>query len=120
MEVFMRKQKTIRLADNVKTRELLVKGFFYHKNTNDFWLLLNPTTSFKNNVEISIRASTQTKEVKLYVTNDHLKLPSIYNKRFNKDNYLEFEDEIDQYSFADAISLLPIVELMLDGILVVK
>jgi hypothetical protein len=120
MEVFMKKQKTIKLADNLKTRELLGKGFFYHKNTNDFWLVLNYASCFKNNVEVSLRASVETREVKLYVTNDHIKLPSIYNKRFNKDNYLEFEDEIDQYSFAENVSLMPIMELILDGTFVIK
>jgi hypothetical protein len=116
----MRKQKTIRLAEHVKTRDLLVRNFFYHKNTDDFWYILNEQSRWKNNVEVSIRVSLETREVKMYATNDHIKLPSIYNKRFNKDNYLEFEDEIDQYSFADNITLLPIVEMILDGILILK
>lgn len=116
----MRKQKTLRLADHVVTRDLLLKRFFYHKSTDDFWLILNEQTRFRNNVEVTIRVSLETKEVKLYVTNDHIKLPSIYNKRFSKDNYLEFEDEIDQYSFADSVSLIPIAELILDGIVILK
>lgn len=116
----MRKQKTLRLADHVVTRDLLLRGFFYHKSTDDFWLILNEQSRWKNNVEVSVRVSLETKEVKMYVTNDHIKLPSIYNKRFNKDNYLEFEDEIDQYSFADTISLIPIIQLLLDEIVILK
>jgi len=50
----------------------------------------------------------------------YIKLPSIYNKRFNKDNYLEFEDEIDQYSFAENVSLIPIMELVLDGTFIIR
>jgi len=116
----MRKLKNVRLVDDVKEMDLIKYGFFYHKFTDDYWYVLNGLTKNYNNVEVSLRVNYKTKEVKLYVTNDHKKLPSIYNKRFNKDNYLEFENEIDQYSFADWVDISFILKLLLDGFIVIK
>ena len=116
----MKKLKNVRLADDVQEMDLIKYGFFYHRFTDDYWFVLNRLTKNFNNVEVSIRINYKTKEVKLYATNDHKKLPSIYSKRYSKDNYLEFENEIDQFSFADWIDMTHILQLFIDGFILIK
>jgi hypothetical protein len=111
-------KKKLYLKEEVSLRVLELKyNFFYHAPTMNYWYVMNKSTRNENNVEVSIRIDKATKEVKLYVTNDHKKLPSIYSKKYNSMNYLEFEDKIDNFSFADFISLHHLFKMFTDNLL---
>lgn len=100
----------------VPREELPKYGFFYHRASNCYWFVFNTTSVQTNNVELSLRVYDDNDEVRLYATNDHLKLPSVYNKKYNKDNYLEIEEELDKYSFEEWIQLGLLYELIQDGV----
>lgn len=109
-------RKKLYLKEDVSFRVLELKyNFFYHNPTNNYWYVMNKNTRNENNVEVSIRIDKNTREVKLYVTNDHKKLPSIYSKKYNAMNYLEFEDKIDNFSFADFVSPHQLFKIFSDG-----
>jgi hypothetical protein len=98
-------------------RTLLEKyGFFYHRASNAWWYMFNPSVRLPSNVELSLRLYDDSDELRLYATNDHIKLPSIYSNKYNKNNYLEIEDELDKFSFEEWIQLGILFELINDGI----
>ena len=107
----------VKLKDEVSFAELETYGFFYWGGNNAYWYVMNTHTANSKNVEISVQIDSSTREVKVVATNDHKKLPSIYNKKYTKDNYLEFEDEIDQYSFSESLYPYIIVRLVQDGLI---
>jgi len=97
-------------------RTLLEKyGFFYHRASGAWWYVFNASVRFPSNVELSLRLYDDTDELRLYATNDHIKLPSIYSNKYNKNNYLEIEDELDKFSFEEWIQLGILFELINDG-----
>jgi hypothetical protein len=105
------------IKENVDLKILKNKyRFFYHSPSNSYWYVLNKETRMENNVEVSIVINVLTREIRLYATNDHKKLPSIFSKKYNRDNYLMFEEALDQYSFADYIPLNKVFKLIQDGI----
>jgi hypothetical protein len=112
-------RKKLRLDEALSREALKEYGFFYHKPTDDYWLVLNKKTRNRNNVESSLRVN-RAKEIKLYVTNDHKKLPSIFSPQFNAKNYLEFEEKIDQFSFADYAELNVLFEMIANNLVVLK
>jgi hypothetical protein len=110
-------RKKLYVKNDVPFSTLELKyGFFYHAPTMNYWYVMNKATRNENNVEVSLRVDKHTKEIRLYVTNDHKKLPSIYAKKYNPHNYLEFEESLDQFSFADFVALNQVFRLIYDEI----
>lgn len=101
----------------VGDREILSKyGFFYHRPSQAWWYVMNTNTRDYTRVELSLRVYDDNDEVRLHATNDHIKLPSVYNPKYNKDNYLELEEELDSFSFDEWTGLGIIYELITDGV----
>jgi hypothetical protein len=67
-------------------------------------------------IELSLRLYDDTDEIRLHATNDHIKLPSVYNPKYNKNNYLELEEELDRFSFDEWVQLGVLFELIKDGV----
>jgi hypothetical protein len=112
-------RKHLKIAEWVTKEDLLNRNFFYHRVSGEYFLVLNPDTCLVRNVEASLIADLKKRTLRLYVTNDHKRLPSIRDKKYNKDNYKEFEDVIDAYSFADVIDLSPIYKLIIDKLITI-
>jgi hypothetical protein len=55
--------------------------------------------------------------MRLHATNDHMKLPSLYNPKYDKNNYLELEEELDKFSFDEWTQLGIVFDLIKDGII---
>lgn len=110
-------KKHLKLADWVTKQDLLARNFTYHRVSDEYYIVLNPDTCLVRNVEASLIADLRRRTIRLYVTNDHKRLPSIRDKRYDKNNYLEFEDVIDAYSFADVIDLSIIQKLIVDNVI---
>ena len=91
-------------------------GFFYHQASNCWWYVFSTTKGDKSMVELSLRLYDDTDEIRLHATNDHIKLPSVYNPKYNKNNYLELEEELDRFSFDEWVQLGVLFELIKDGI----
>jgi len=45
-----------------------------------------------------------------------MKLPSLYNPKYDKNNYLELEEELDKFSFDEWTQLGIVFDLIKDGI----
>jgi hypothetical protein len=101
----------------VPKERLVEYGFFHHQASGAYWFVFNTTTTYSSNVELSLRVYDDNDELRMYATNDHIKLPSVYNKKYTKDNYLEIEEELDKYSFEEWIQLGLLFELINDGII---
>jgi hypothetical protein len=104
----------LKLKADVPLETLIKYGFFKH-TTGDYWLVLNKRTRNINNVELSLRVLPN-RLIRVYATNDHKKLPSIFSKRYNKDNYLEFEEQLDAFSFEDFGYCNVLFEMIVDNI----
>jgi hypothetical protein len=91
-------------------------GFFFHPPTDDYWYVMNKETATEKNVEASLRVDRKTKEIRLYITNDHKKLPTLYSNKYNADNYLDFEETLDKFSFADFVGLNQFFKLVRDDL----
>jgi hypothetical protein len=46
-----------------------------------------------------------------------MKLPSLYNPKYDKNNYLELEEELDKFSFDEWTQLGIVFDLIKDGII---
>jgi hypothetical protein len=95
-------------------------NFFYHMPSKTYWLVLNKDDCFEKNIEVSLVVDVATRELKLYTTNDHKKLPSIYSTRYNKENYLSFEEQIDAYSFSNWIPITTLFKIIKDDIVEIR
>jgi len=91
-------------------------GFFYHQASNCWWYVFTTTKGDKSMLELSLRLYDDADEIRLHATNDHIKLPSVYNPKYNKHNYLELEEELDKFSFDEWVQLGVLYELIKDGI----
>jgi hypothetical protein len=78
---------------------------------------MNTSKNDKSNVELSLRLYDDNDELRLHATNDHMKLPSLYNPKYDKNNYLELEEELDKFSFDEWTQLGVVFELIKDGII---
>lgn len=107
---------TRKLVIAVERERLEEYGFFYHRASNAWWYVFH-TTKDNANVELSLRLYDDNDEMQLFATNDHIKLPSMYNPRYNKDNYLQLEEELDKFSFEEWIKLGIFYDLISDGII---
>lgn len=109
----MSKKKLIVVLD----RHLLKRyGFFYHEASHCWWYVFFTNRIDKSNVELSLRLYDDTDELRLHATNDHMKLPSVYNPKYNSKNYLQLEEELDKFSFDEWTHLGIVFELIKDGI----
>lgn len=106
-----------KLLLNVPRENLRKYGFFYHEASNCWWYVFSTNINQESNVELSLRVYDDTDEVRLYATNDHLKLPSVFNPKYNKNNYLELEEELDKFSFDEWVSIGVLYELFQDGVI---
>ena len=91
-------------------------GFFYHQASNCWWYVFSTTKGDKSMIELSLRLYDDTDEIRLHATNDHIKLPSVFNPKYNAKNYLELEEELDRFSFDEWVQLGVLFELIKDGI----
>lgn len=91
-------------------------GFFYHEASHCWWSILSSSKINKSNVELSLRLYDDNDELRLHATNDHMKLPSVYNPKYDKNNYLELEEELDKFSFDEWTQLGIVFEMIKDGI----
>lgn len=92
-------------------------GFFYHKPSSCWWYVFGMNTKKNANVELSLRVYDDTDEVTLHATNDHMRLPSVYDRKYNAKNYLELEEELDKFSFDEWTGIGIIFEMIVDGVL---
>ena len=92
-------------------------GFFYHQASNCWWYVFSTTKGDKSMIELSLRLYDDTDEITLLATNDHIKLPSVYNPKYNAKNYLELEEELEDLDDEDEedleLELLDDIELEL-------
>jgi hypothetical protein len=108
---------SVKLRPEVPFKKLLDYGFFYWAGNNSYWFVLNKYSANATNVELSIQVDRDTRDVRLVATNDHIKLPSIYNKKYNATNYLSFEEELDPFSFEERIYPYMIMKMALEGLI---
>jgi hypothetical protein len=101
----------------VERRRLKEYGFFYHEASHCWWYVLSTNKNDKSNVELSLRLYDDNDELRLHATNDHMKLPSVYNSKYDKNNYLELEEELDKFSFDEFTQLGIVFDLIKDGII---
>jgi hypothetical protein len=101
----------------VERRRLKEYGFFYHEASHCWWYVLSTNKNDKSNVELSLRLYDDNDELRLHATNDHMKLPSLYNPKYDKNNYLELEEELDKFSFDEFTQLGIVFDLIKDGII---
>ena len=109
----MNRKKLVVVAERKRLKEY---GFFYHEASHCWWYVLSTSKMDKSNVELSLRLYDDNDELHLHATNDHMKLPSLYNPKYNKHNYLELEEELDKFSFDEWTQLGVVFELIKDGI----
>jgi len=108
----MNGKKLVVVAERRRLKEY---GFFYHEASHCWWYVLSTSKIGNSNVELSLRLYDDNDELHLHATNDHMKLPSLYNPKYNKNNYLELEEELDKFSFDEWIQLGILFELINDG-----
>jgi hypothetical protein len=109
----MSRKKLVIVGDR---RVLKDYGFFFHEASGAWWYVFKTTKVNDSMVELSLRLYNDTDELRLHATNDHIKLPSMYNPKYNKDNYLELEEELDKFSFDEWIQLGILFELINDKV----
>jgi hypothetical protein len=109
----MHRKKLVIIVDRKHLKEY---GFFYHEASHCWWNVLRTSKNDKSNVELSLRLYDDNDELRLHATNDHIKLPSLYNPKYDKNNYLELEEELDKFSFDEWTQLGIVFELIKGGI----
>lgn len=109
----MNRKKLVIVAER---KHLSRYGFFYHEASHCWWSILSSSKINKSNVELSLRLYDDNDELRLHATNDHMKLPSVYNPKYDKNNYLELEEELDKFSFDEWTQLGIVFEMIKDGI----
>ena len=110
----MHRKKLVIIVDRKHLKDY---GFFYHEASHCWWNVLRTSKNDKSNVELSLRLYDDNDEMRLHATNDHMKLPSLYNPKYDKNNYLELEEELDKFSFDEWTQLGIVFELIKDGII---
>ena len=110
----MNRKKLVVVVDRKNLKDY---GFFYHEASRCWWNVMNTSKNDKSNVELSLRLYDDNDELRLHATNDHMKLPSLYNPKYDKNNYLELEEELHKFSFDEWTQLGVVFELIKDGII---
>jgi hypothetical protein len=109
----MNRKKLVIVVDRINLKDY---GFFYHEASHCWWNVLRTSKGDKSNVELSLRLYDDNDELRLHATNDHMKLPSLYNPKYDKNNYLELEEELDKFSFDEWTQLGVVFDLIKGGI----